>query len=59
MDKIIVKDPLEGYITVREEYYNEITKKAEAADFYRGKALGMEYVIDTLADALKGWRSES
>ena len=45
-------------VSVSADVLDELNKKAEEADFYHGKALGMEYVIDALADALKDWRRE-
>ncbi len=45
-------------VPVSADVLDELNKKAEEADFYRGKVLGMEYVIDALVEAFKGKESE-
>lgn len=56
--KVDKKELPEQFVTVSEDFLDNLIKKANEADFYHGKALGMEYVIDALADSIKGIKGE-
>lgn len=42
------------YVTVPQAYIEELTQKADDCNYYRGRIDGLEYVIDTLENILKG-----
>lgn len=46
------------FIYTSEKYIKELLQKAEDAEYFRGRAEGMEYVIDAVAEALKGADNE-
>jgi translation elongation factor EF-1alpha len=46
------------FVPVSADVLDELNKKAEKADFYKGKVLGMEWVIEALVEAFKSKESE-
>lgn len=50
------------FVTVSREYLMELEQKAKDSEYLRGRVEGMEYVIDSLYEALKlpnaykGWK---
>lgn len=45
-------------VHIPKEGYEELKKRAEDCDYYRGRVDGMEYVIDSLENAFKGADNE-
>lgn len=41
-------------VIVPKAYIEELIKRADDCDYYRGRVDGLEYVIDTLENILKG-----
>lgn len=43
-----------GFVTVSNEYLIELENKAKDCESFRGRVDGLEYVIDTIENSLKG-----
>lgn len=41
-------------VMVPQAYLEELIKRADDCDYYKGRVEGLEYVIDTLENILKG-----
>ena len=50
----MTKDEEDRFIYVSDKYIKELQQKAEDAEYFRGRVHGLEYVIDAVAEALKG-----
>lgn len=50
----MTKNEEDRFICVSDKYIKELQQKAEEAEYFRGRVDGLEYVIDAVAEALKG-----
>lgn len=48
----------DGCIYVPEKYIKELEQKAQDSEYFRGRVDGMEYVIESFENALKGASNE-
>ena len=46
------------FVTIPKDYIMDLYQKAKDVEYFRGRVDGMEYVIDSIAEAFKGKESE-
>ena len=47
-----------NFVTVTNDYLKILEQKAKDVEYFRGRVDGMEYVIDSIAEAFKGKEGE-